>query len=362
MNPFDRVASMSPLPIVDLTCAMEPQDGIFTQLTATCRKNLREKGEVCGRHYASVASAPAAGGLIQCPFGFSTVPFKSGGLHAAVTGVVPWPRAGGSAEQIVAKRHPEVRMPLEGIRRSILGLINTHARFLQIEQIVVDKYSMALHEIRKLNRTVKQNAERLCMRESSGNPEQAREELVTIWKTAELMSSEFDIIEVLANATPTELPMNTTAEPYRLFDKCVKIYRTRLPGSRRLLMSSEREYKPKILACDKTLHILPSVFIENAIKYSAAGTEINIKIESDPNDRRSCVVTIESEAEGQQILDDRVFQKGYRATNSRQEGSGNGLYVAQLIAKQHNSTITVHSQPIGTARVRHTFRMKFRTV
>jgi light-regulated signal transduction histidine kinase (bacteriophytochrome) len=362
MNPFERMASMSPLPIVDLTSAVEPQDGIFTQLTSTCKKNLRDKGEVCMRHYAAVAAGPAAGGLIQCPFGFSTAPFKAGGLHAAITGVVPWPRAGGTAEQVVAKRHTEVRVPVEGIMRSILGLANAHARFLQIEQSVVDKYSMALHEIRKLNRTVKQTAERLCMRESSGNPEKASEELVTIWKTAELMSSEFDVIEVLANATQTDLPVNTTAEPHRLFDKCVKIYKARLPGSRRLLLRSEDGYRPKILACDKTLHILPSVFIENAIKYSAPGTEISVKIESHPADRRLCIVSVESESEGQQILDDRVFQKGYRATDSRREGSGNGLYVAQLIAKQHKSTITVHSQPIGPARVRHTFRMEFRTV
>jgi light-regulated signal transduction histidine kinase (bacteriophytochrome) len=361
MNPFDRAASMSPLPIIDLTAAVTPQDGIVIALTSSCRKYLKEKPEACRRHYDAVATA-GVGTVIQCPFGFSTIPFKAGGLHAAITGFVPVPRGGGAAEKIVSHRHKEARVTVDGVRRSIIGLANAHAHFQEIEQSVVEKYSMALHEIRKLNRTVKQNAERLCKEESPSNPEDARKQLVTIWKTSELMSDEFDVLEVLANANQTELPLDTKADPYRLFDKCVKIYRSQLTGSRQLIMRSEQGYSPKISACEKTIHILPSVFIENALKYSAPGTAIHVRIESDPDDRRSCVVAIESESEGQQILDDRVFQKGYRATTSRREGSGIGLYVAQLIAKQHRSNVTVHSQPLGPTRVRHTFKMKFKTV
>jgi light-regulated signal transduction histidine kinase (bacteriophytochrome) len=363
MNPFERAASISPLPIVDLTCELEPQDGIINPLSETCRKNLRERREACMRHYRAVAASPAgASTIFQCPFGFSTIVFKAGGMHAAMTGFVPVPRQGGAPEKIVANRHREARVPVEGIRRAILGIVNAHARFQEIEQSVIEKYSMALHEIRKLNRNVKQNAERLCRQESPNDLEKARKELVTILKSSEMMSAEFDVIEVLANANQVELPLDFTAEPYRLFDKFVKIYRSQLTGSRQLQMKAEEGYRPRIAACEKTLHILPSVFIENAMKYSAPGTVIRVSIESDPNDGKSCVVSVESEAEGQQILDDRVFLKGYRAATGRQEGSGTGLYVAQLIAKQHNTAITVQSQPNGPTRVRHTFRVKFRTL
>jgi light-regulated signal transduction histidine kinase (bacteriophytochrome) len=363
MNPFERAANISPLPIVDLTCELEPQDGIINPLTETCRKNLRERREVCMRHYRAItASSAGVSSIFQCPFGFSTIPFKASGMYAAMTGFVPFPRQGGAPEKIVANRHKEARVSVEGVRRAILGVIKAHARFQEIEQSVIQNYSMALHEIRKLNRNVKQNAERLCKQESPNDLEKARKELVTILKSSEMMSAEFDVIEVLANANQVELPLDTTAEPYRLFDKFVKIYRSQLTGSRQLLMKSEDGYRPRIAACEKTLHILPSVFIENAMKYSAPGTVIRVSIESDPNDSRSCVILVESESEGQQILDDRIFQKGFRAATGRQDGSGIGLYVAQLIAKQHNTVITVQSLPIGPTRVRHTFRVKFRTL
>jgi len=117
---------------------------------------------------------------------------------------------------------------------------------------------------------------------------------------------------------------------------------------------------PRIAACDKTLPIIPSVFIENAFKYSAHGSQIRICI--DPHQGGEyCLVSVTNESEGQQILDERVFLKGYRA-NTHRDGSGNGLYVAQLIAKQHGAKISVQSVLVSSTRVRHTFRLAFKVL
>jgi signal transduction histidine kinase len=361
MNPLERIATQSPFPIVDLTRPEKPRDGIVAALTRTCHK-VFDGGVECKRHYEGMAdlakSNPNEVHVRQCPFGFASIAFSTGDLFAALTGFVPFPRLGGEKERIVAKRHPESKFSIEAVQRAISILVKANKNFLEIEETVLKGHSMALHEIRKFNRTIKQTAERLCKRDSPGNPDGAQKELVTIYKTSELMSNEYNVIEILADASQAKLPPNTVSELYKIFDKCVKIYNA-IAGGRRLLLRAEHNYNPRIVANDNTLPIIPSVFIDNALKYSLPGSEIRIFIEPD-TDNQSCLVTVTNDSEGQQQLDDRIFQRGYRATTHR-DGTGNGLYVAQLIAEQHNTRITVDSSILSSARVRHTFSVSFRT-
>lgn len=358
MNPFERLASQSPLAIIDLSHPEKPLDGLFAKISRTCLQNL-DKGETCKRHYEELArSLSVHGKLVQCPYGFASVAFRAGEVFAALTGFVPYPRLGGAKERIVAKRHPDIKVSAEAAQKAISGLVQSNSHFLQLEKNVLEGHSMALHEIRKFNRTIKQTAERLCKKASPDDPDRAPKELVTIYKTSELMSNEYDVIEILADASQANLPLNTVSELYRIFDKCVKIYNA-IAGGRRILLRAPSNYFPRIAANDKTLHILPSVFIENALKYSKPGSDVRISLEPDSYDEH-CIVTVINDSEGQQQLDDRVFQRGFRA-NSLRDGSGNGLYVAQLIAKQHGTQIRVESCILSSTSVRHTFKVPFKT-
>lgn len=361
MNPFERLTSQSPLPIADLSDPSTlPRDGFFLPLTEECRKNF-EKGPECQRHYESLSRRnPGEGKLVQCPFGFASASLHTGGIKAALTGFIPYPRLGGKREQVAAKRHTHARVTAESVGRMISGLVRADNRFRALEDEAVKKASLALHEIRKFNATIKRTAERICKQQSKNNPDNARPEWVKVWKTSELMSDEFDVIEVLADESQSTLPFNMTAEVYKLFDKLVRIYNDNVEGGRRLVLDVAEGFYPRIAACDKTLPVIPSVFIENAFKYSAHGSQVRIRI--DPHEGGAyCVVSVTNESEGQQLLDERVFLKGYRA-NTHRDGSGNGLYVAQLIAKQHGAKITVQSVPVSPARVRHTFRVVFKVI
>ena len=357
MNPFERISHLSPLPIIDLTKPPElPEDGLLIPITDTCKKHFSKGGE-CERHYLRIAKLMRDNEPIQCPFGFASMAFRGGGVVAAITGFVPYPRLGGSREQQLAKKHPEVKVGTESVQRAILRLIRAQERFSEVENAVTKSQSMALHEIRKFNRTIKHQAERLCKKESPDDPDKASKEVVTIYKTSELMSHEFDVIQVLAEAGQAMLPLNTVSELYRIFDKIVRIYNG-TSGGRRVTLRSASGFYPRVVASDKTLHILPSVFIDNALKYSSPGSETRITLEPD-NTNECCIVTVTNESDGQQILDNRVFLRGYRASPMG-DGSGNGLYAAQLIAQQHNTKIEVESVLLGPYKSRHTFRIKFR--
>lgn len=311
------------------------------------------------RHYRQLASGGLRSDVIQCPFGFASAPFNVGGAKAAVTGFIPYPRHGGNQERILAKRHKETHFSVDAVKRVISGLIATHEHLLEVEQEIVRAHSMALHEIRKFNRTIKQNAERLCKQASPDNVDHAPKEMLNIYKTAELMSNEYDVIEILADASQATLPVNTVSEIYKMFDKCVKIYNA-VAGGRKIILRASGNYSPRVAASDKTLHIIPSVLIENALKYSLPGSDIRINIDPDETDGQRCIVTVTNDSPGNQELDDRVFQRGVRFSSTG-DGSGNGLYVAQLIANQHKTRITINSKVLNPTTVRHTFVVPFRT-
>lgn len=379
MSQFDKISHFSRLPIVDLQNPGLPHNGVMVKLSETCRKNYF-KGDACKKHYDSLAEGSYdRKTLVQCPYGFASIEFHAGDVSAALTGFIPSARLGGPAERILAKRHKEVKVDSEVVLDSILKLKEVGRRYQEIEAEarqrlysveeevkkrldevelkVAQKFSMALHEIRKLNRTVVQTAERMCLQERPSSPETASPALVTIWKTAAMMSKQFDAIEILANESLINLPVKDQSLLYRVFDKCVRVFQFQ-PDPRRIFMQAPPGYSPKILVCEKTFPIIPTSLISNALKYSIPDSEIRVILGPDGD---FCEVIVISQSKGQQLLDDSIFARGVRASEDK-EGSGMGLYVAQLVAGQHGTKIRVESHPSGNNTVKYIFKVRFRTI
>jgi len=378
MTQYEKIAKFSRLPIVNLHDVGMPQNGALVKLSDTCKRNY-SKGPVCKQHYEAIAKdSHDRKTIVPCPYGFASIEFRAGDVSAALTGFIPNPRLGGAAERILARRHKEVRLEAEAVLDSVSTLKEVGRRYQEIEAEarrrlysveeevkkrldevelkVAQKFSMALHEIRKLNRTVVQTAERMCLHERPSSPESASPEPVTIWKTAEMMSKQFDVIEILANESLTGLPVKTQSLLYRVFDKCVRAYQ--FQPTRRIFMQSPPGYSPKILVCEKTFPIIPTSLISNALKYSIPESEIRVIVGPDGE---FCEVIVISQSKGQQMLDDSIFARGVRASEDK-EGSGMGLYIAQLVAVQHGTKIRVESHPSPNNTVKHIFKVRFRTI
>jgi len=309
-------------------------------------------GPACHEHYRGVLSK-ADETFVQCPFGFTTLITRAGASRFALTGVVAHPRFHTANETKVGKQYPENRTTRKALLTVSDALKSVAAKLHALESGTIQQYSMALHEIRKLNRQVKQTAERMCLRESPKNPDEAAPDLVKILKTSELMTRQFDVIEILANEDLTRLPANQTAEVYKIFDKCARIYRTE---SQKITIEAPFNFHPKVAACDKTFPIIPSVLIENALKYSIPHSEIRIAFR--PWGAGSVMVSVSNLAVLKVALGNAVFDRGYRAASDK-EGSGNGLYVAQLVARQHGSKIQLEVAEAGNGQQRVTFAVHF---
>jgi hypothetical protein len=352
---FDDLALLSPLPIVQFKKGNLPRDGFLVPLSTTCRAHLTKDADVCRQHYKDRAGAPD-GEFRQCPFGFTSVATHAGPTRIGLTGVIGFPRFQTPAERVVAKKHPAHRVNRDSMLVACRALNATAKKFQQIEQATVGQHSMALHEIRKLNGQVKQTAERLCQLESPHDPDGATPGLVKILKTSELMSRQFDVIEILANEELATLPLNSLSDIYKIFDKCARIYRT---ASKRISLESTGGFSPRMEVCDKTFPIIPSVLIENALKYSAAESDVRITIA--PLGEKGALVEVSNVAALKGPLTDAVFERGYRGRTDT-DGSGNGLYVAQLVAKQHSTEIGLSTSELHGGRTRVSFQVLFRTI
>jgi hypothetical protein len=334
MPTFSKIMRFCPYPVVNLHAIDAPLDGFLIQTPDTCRRHFG-KNHRCREHYENLMNSPQQiGALVQCPHGFTSMIVATNSQHFAITGLIPYPRIGGSAEKIAAKNYPHNKVPTDAIITIGKTLRALEDQLAEIENDAVTSHAMALHEIRKLNRNVKQTAERLCRKENAESPELASKEIVQIWKSAEIMSQQFDIIEMLANESLTQLPLNSMIEVYRIFDKCSRIYNS-VDGNTRVALRASTGFSGRIQACDKTFPIIPTVLIENALKYGKRNGDIDVYIHRANNE---CVIEVTNIADTNPLLNDSIFEKGKRATQGK-EGSGHGLYLAQLVARQHGSTI-----------------------
>jgi signal transduction histidine kinase len=84
--------------------------------------------------------------------------------------------------------------------------------------------------------------------------------------------------------------------------------------------------------------------LDNALKYSASGTEVRVSIVAKGN---RFVVAVEDEGIGIAPEDlPHIFQRFYRANKARSDGGhGLGLSLAQSIALAHDAIIEASSEP-----------------
>jgi signal transduction histidine kinase len=240
---------------------------------------------------------------------------------------------GGNEEKIRARNHPETKI---GIGELVLLASELHkAEQSRLDSIVdnIKSYPSALHEIRKYNRTIKQEAERLCHEQSPGDPDKADSRLVSIFKCSELMTLQFEVLELIANQSLVDLPINYPSEIYKIFDKCVRIYQV-TAANKPVTLKIEGD-SPRALVNDKTFHIIGTVLLENAIKYSVPKSQILIRIELLSKDR--CKIAINNITQHVEALP-RFFERGARGKHDG-TGMGYGLFLAQSVARQHGTEI-----------------------
>jgi two-component system sensor histidine kinase KdpD len=122
-------------------------------------------------------------------------------------------------------------------------------------------------------------------------------------------------------------------------------YSARSPD-RRIVLTIRRE-KVDVLADPELLRLTLNQLIENACKYSQAGSTVTIEIE-----QQNDFVTVKISNSGSSIPFDersRIFERFYRGAEAKRStsGSGLGLYIARKIALAHGGGLDLETAQVS---------------
>lgn len=325
------MSDLPPLyPIVDLS---KPKlvDGLAISACGFCQKSF--PGEACQAHYARLKHLPE--GFHECPYGFTSRTFDYMGSRFAITGVVAHPRFGSDRERAMAKKHPSVK-----VARQAVDSVVTFYRSMQdvrgqhIED-AAKVLPLALHELRKLNGAILHTAEK-------ENRESPSPVLETIKSTAELMRNSFNVLEVIANPDLIRsVPMNDTVNVFDIFYKAKKIYELKARG--RGCNIEVYGVRAIVNGSQKMFPIVPTVLIENAIKYCRASSTIKVTVTAQLG---RALIDVENDSE-HSVDPVGCFEKGFRGAAETVEGGGFGLYLAREVISAHGGTIACHPNATG---------------
>jgi signal transduction histidine kinase len=331
------------------TDGLEIADGTMVPLSGFCQKRKRKSDSKCVQHYNSLAHSTATE-WSSCPYGYSSYRFVIGDRKYAITGILPVPKMRTPGEKERLADAPEQRVARKSVESNVVAVSEAANHIEQRVSAEMTRNLAALHEVVKYNRNVRQTLERVTTRGAADD----RQSLMRAWKLSELMSRQFEVLALIADGNLTKIPTRTTSEVYRVFDKCIRIYEG---------VAAERDVElhisgdsPRAMVSEKTFPIIATVLISNAVKYSPVGSDVEVEIRnaSDGTHRVSVMNSIDL----QTAMPQDPFQRGVRGIDDG-EGSGVGLWLAQQVAIQHGTSISLQRTIVGGAtKVVFSFSMR----
>lgn len=220
------------------------------------------------------------------------------------------------------------------------------------------------HDYRQINTQIIQNIqahleERYPYLGLERQLERASHEERAIYEAARFLEEKLNVARFLVNPEWLLLPDACTRfRVHGLVTKYAKIYQSRcdIRGIRiTLLGESFREVKANPSACG----VIPHTLLDNAVKYTPDRCDIDVLLREVPDG-----IHVEVSSYGPAIAADEEaaifgpFVRGRAAVALAEEGAGYGLYVSQLVARQHlGTTITVRQD--RTRRVEGRFWTTF---
>ncbi len=134
-----------------------------------------------------------------------------------------------------------------------------------------------------------------------------------------------------------------------LLKESVEIIRSRYNLTEDAIKFTATENDAKVSGDSAELHVVFTNLLDNAVKYSADGIKVFIKMKA--NGERSIETHITDSGVGLSPKElKRIFKRFYRVPNlstEKAKGTGLGLYIVRAIVKKHHGKIWVESKGEG---------------
>jgi two-component system, OmpR family, heavy metal sensor histidine kinase CusS len=252
------------------------------------------------------------------------------------------------AAQQISERNLSKRLPLPEARDELRRLSETlnsmlsrlEVAFKRIVQFTAD----ASHELRTPVAIIRTTAE--LINEQRRTVEEYEEANAQIISEAERTTGLIDDLLILARSDAQAMQFAFSDVDLLQIVNDVVTSMTTLADAKgvQLITNSSRPATGIVGDCNAIRRLI-TVLVDNAIKYSSAGSTVLIGVGADPN-----AATVEVKDEGIGISEQdlqHIFERFYRADKARSRemgGAGLGLSIAKSIADVHRARISVESE------------------
>ena len=317
--------------------------------TRECTAAPTQQLGICsfGYNYQRLDADTVIAGIVVREFAGST-PARQKRLREAGIGAIlsdrlkPAVEAYASFAGTIAK---EVADEKERIIRDYAQNETYRQDFLQSVKPEIQRGLALLHDYKNINKQITENINILIEKQYTGGSlveklSKAKPPERAIYESAKLLGEKLNVAEFLLTPEWLEDPDRCSAfHFYRLVETYRQIYRSLADRKSVRLTPVGKCERDEVFANEKAVSIIPHTLIDNAVKYSPNGGEILIAV-----DDRAEFIDFSVTSWGpfiRETEEKQIFEAFYRTKHAKKmcdEGSGYGLYVAQLVAKNHLDT------------------------
>ncbi len=216
--------------------------------------------------------------------------------------------------------------------------------FLSSLKPEIQKGLSFVHDYRQINSQISQNINAEIESRYTGDSFEDRLRKAThnekaIYELSKFLEEKLNVAKFLLH--PERLDVQEEWARFRFHGvvvKYVRIYTRRLED-KRVKVTVSGESFAEMIANPEAISVIPHTLIDNATKYSAKDSKINIDIRDVDRGVEFSVSSygpLIRENEREKIFE--AFYRGVCAQQVEEEGAGYGLYVAQLVAVHHLGT------------------------
>ena len=227
---------------------------------------------------------------------------------------------------------------IQGFIHAINQLLNrTHQAMQQQQRFIAD----AAHELRTPTTALSLQAERLS---EHNLPPELKEQIgslkTTIQRSHQLQEQLLTLARSQASPEqPNSEQAQTPSTPIQpIFQRIIQDLHPLAQAKNQDIGVTSSE-NPILPISEIDLYTLIKTLADNAIRYTPAGSQIDLSTQSQPN---STTIIIEDNGNGIPPAErERVFDPFYRILGSGEQGTGLGLSIAQTIAQRHGGAIVL---------------------
>ena len=279
-----------------------------------------------------------------CPNGFNVYKAQFKSQYLAIIGILIKGKHGKLPRK--AKKNASSHMidieELTTIEAEINNLLNEIEEY---KEFCVKDSLAVYHDITPTISLIFRSLESIIEKEPGFNfedkVENADSEIRTLYHAINLLDNRLKMMPLISNPEAARYGQVSKCSPYKIFDKIRRIFNDSASKKGITIdLRSDSYITLEPLVYDSFLTI-PFVLVENAIKYSKNNGTIYINLKQRGNEvivkvtSYGPVVTVENQ--------EKIFEKGFKDPNAKKfasQGSGIGLYLANIVASAHNLEIS----------------------